>query len=310
MEFAFMTEPQAGGSYKQLLRLALWAEREGFAVFSRSDHYMDGDRSVHATDALTTLAALGRDTSTIRLNVLVSPASFRHPATLAKTAATIDELSDGRFELGVGTGWMESEHEVFGYHFPDWGERFDRLTETLAYLRAALGRAEGGFSGEYYRMADVPVLPLPTGDLPLIVGGSGPRRSPRLAGLYADEFNMFTRPVEEFATRRDVMRRSASEAGRDPDAIKLSLAGSPIVGADRQDYRERLRNRASARELTETELTAILEAQAVPHGTSDQAATQLAEFEKAGVSRFYINVYAPLDEIDLDEVSTVRRLLA
>ena len=228
MEFAFMTEPQVGGSYARLLELALWAEGEGFDAFSRSDHYMDGQHSASATDALTTLAGLSRDTSTIKLNVLVSPLTFRHPGNVAKSAATIDEMSGGRLELGLGTGWMESEHETFGFDFPSLKERFSRLEETLAYLRAAFGRADGGFEGKHYQLADVDVLPAPTGRLPLVVGGGGARKTPTLAGKYGDELNMFARPLDELIARRDVMRAAAVEAGRDPDTIKLSLVGFPI----------------------------------------------------------------------------------
>jgi F420-dependent oxidoreductase-like protein len=309
MEFSFMTEPQAGGSYARLLELAQWAEQAGFDSFARSDHYMDGDETAPATDALTTLAGLSRETNTIKLTVLVSPLTFRHPGNLAKTAATIDEMSAGRLELGVGTGWMESEHEVFGFPFPPLKERFTRLEETLAYLRAAFGRDGGGFAGEHYLLSDIGVLPRPTGQLPLIIGGGGPQKTPALAGKYGDELNMFSRPIEELAARRDVMRSAAADAGRDPDAIKLSLVGYPIIGDDRADYRDRLEARAASRDRDPDEFEAFLVERGLLHGTVDQVGEQMAYLREAGVGRFYIQVYAPLDEINTDEVGRALRLL-
>ena len=304
-----MTEPQAGGTYAQLRDLARWAEVAGFDVFSRSDHYLDGGRSAASTDVLTSLAGLGRDTTSIKLNVLVTPASFRHPANLAKTAATVDEISEGRLELGVGTGWMESEHSAFGLPFPDWPERFDRLEETLGFLHAAFGRAAGGFNGARYRLSDIEVLPRPTGELPIIVGGEGPRRTPMLAGEFADELNVFTRPVNELVARWDVMRTAASEHGRDPDSIKLSITDSPIVGEDRADYRERLRERAAAAGQDADEFERLSRSRNHLRGTVDEVGTRLAGLAAAGVARLYIQVYAPLNEIDTNEVGRVLQLL-
>ena len=305
-----MTEPQVGGTYDELRVLALWAEEAGFDAFSRSDHYMDRERSAPATDALTTLAALAADTTTIKLNVLVSPVAFRHPGTLAKTAATIDEISRGRFELGMGTGWMESEHERFGYHFPDWAERFERLEEMLVVVGAAFGRRSGGFTGDHFAIADVEVLPAPTGPLPIVVGGGGPKKTPALAGRYGDELNMFSLPLAEIATRRDVMRAAAEEAGRDPDSIKLSVVGYPVIGDDRADYRDRLGARAAARGMSPEDLEALLESRNLPHGTTDEARAAMAAIEAAGVSRYYLQVYAPLNEIDTDDVGRAKRLLS
>ncbi len=151
MEFGLMVEPQVGGSYTRLRDLAQWAEGIGLDAFARSDHFLDQERSAPATDALTTYGGLAETTDTIQLVVLVTPLTFRHPAVIAKTATTLDEMSGGRFALGVGTGWMQSEHDVFGLDLPPLGERFDRLFETLSYLRAAFG-SDQGFSGEYYQL--------------------------------------------------------------------------------------------------------------------------------------------------------------
>ena len=127
--------------------LARWCEDNEVAVFGRSDHYLFGNSSHHATDAFASLAGVARETTTAQLCVMVSPITFRHPGVIAKMAATIDEMSDGRMVLGVGTGWMEEEHTGFGLPFPEWKERFERLTESLGYLHAAFGRADQRYFG-------------------------------------------------------------------------------------------------------------------------------------------------------------------
>ncbi len=310
MEFALMTEPHLGGTYAELLDLARWAERTGFDAFVRSDHYLSGaEGPPTATDAFATLAGLARETSTIKLTVLVTPLTFRHPAVIAKSATTIDEMSAGRLELGVGTGWMELEHETFGFPFPDMKERFERLEETLAYLRAAFGRSPGGFEGDHYRLRDVAVRPAPTGDLPLIVGGSGPKKTPSLAGAYADEFNVPYQPFEELSRRLDVARAAARDAGRDPNRIKVSLIGYPVVGVDEADYREHLRRRAASRDRDPDEFEALLESRNYLMGTPARVEEQLAAYREHGVGRLYIQLLTSLDEIDTDDVERVVGIL-
>lgn len=305
MQFSFMTEPQAGGTYDDLLRLARWAESVGFDSFARSDHYLNMDESVPATDALTTLAGLGRDTETIKLTVLVTPLTFRHPAVLAKTAATVDQMSEGRLELGVGTGWMEPEHERFGIELPDLWERFSRLYETLAYLRSCFGSDNNGFAGRHYNLEPIDVLPKATGDLPIIVGGGGRRKTPAIAGRFADEYNMSTTDTESFEARRRVMSKAAIDAGRDPEAIRISLVGYPVMGDDQADYRDRLAAHAASSGMETGEYEAMLESRNLPHGTADQVAEQFAAYAGNGVDRYYLQVYAPLDEIDTADVERV-----
>jgi alkanesulfonate monooxygenase SsuD/methylene tetrahydromethanopterin reductase-like flavin-dependent oxidoreductase (luciferase family) len=307
MQFAFMTEPQAGGTYDELLALARWAEAEGFDAFTRADHYLNQDESAPATDALTSLAGLGRDTDRIRLTVLVTPVTFRHPAIIAKTAATIDEMSGGRFELGVGTGWMVAEHERFGIDLPPLRDRFSNLFETMAYLRACFATDAEGYTGRHYTLADMEVLPTATGNLPLIIGGSGPRKTPALAGRFADEYNMFSRDEESHRARVEVMRQTALDVGRDPSEIMLSFVGYPLAGTDDADYRDRLGTRAAARGISPEEYEAMLDSRGVPHGTVDQVGEGFADLERRGIGRYYIQVYAPLSEIDTEDVALVLR---
>lgn len=298
MELGLFVEPQAGGSYARLLELARFAESRGFEAFARSDHYLDGERSAPTTDALASLAGLARETERIELVVLVTPLTFRHPAVIAKTATTIDEMSAGRLALGVGTGWMESEHRVFGIELPDLPERFSRLFETLAYLRAAFSGSEG-YRGRHYELAPVEVLPHPTG-IRLVVGGQGMRRTPRLAGRFADEYNMFACDRETFERRTEAMRQGAEEVGRDPEVIRLSMAFPLMVAPDEATYRETIARRAAERDLTPEAYEEMLATRNVPHGTPERAAEMLAAVADMGVQRAYLQRYAPLDEVDTE----------
>ena len=294
MRFSLMTEPQLGGTYDQLLDLAQWAESEGMVSFARSDHYYSGrEPKPDATDAFATLAGLARDTDSIRLCVLVSPITFRHPAVIAKAAATIDQMSGGRLDLGVGTGWMDLEHDVFGMPFPAWAERFDRLSEALPYLRAAFEEDHGSFSGDFYSL-DAEVNPKPTG-IRLVVGGSGPVKTPTLAGTYADEYNHFPARPEELEPKIEVLKTAASEAGRDPDAIEVTIMGPIITGADSADFRGRLERAAGERDTDPDSLLERWRSNGIPVGSPDEVRAALSGLERAGVNRYY------LQWIDLDD---------
>ncbi len=301
MDFGLMTEPQVGGTFASHVRLARWCEANDVTVFARSDHYLNGATSAHATDAFTALAGLARETDEVRLSVLVSPITFRHPAVIAKSAATLDELSDGRFELGVGTGWMEEEHDAFGLELPPLGERFDRFEEALRYLHAAFGRAGGGTSGAHYSLADVEVLPRPA-NLPIVVGGGGPRKTPTLAGRYADEYNQFSNSRAALGERLDVFRQAAQAAGRDAGDILVSVVTQAYVGSDDAEYRDVLGEAAASRDLTPEEFEQRLASRRMLHGTPDRVADIIADLEDQGVGRIYVQYFRSLDDIENDEL--------
>ncbi len=298
MEFGLMVEPQVGGTYEELLGLAKAAENAGFTSFARSDHYLAGEESVPATDALTSIAGLARETESINLTVLVTPLTFRHPGVIAKTALTLDEMSGGRFELGVGTGWMESEHRVFGIKLPEMRTRFSLLFETLAYIHAAAGRTEGGYTGRHYRLEDIEILPKPVKKLPIIVGGSGPKRTPSIAGRFADEYNMFAQSAEDLKARIDVMEATAAELGRSREDVKVSITSSALIGEDEAEYKDVLGAAAAKREKDADEFESMLAARRIIHGTYEQAAELVKQYEKEGVGRVYIQHFEPLSEID------------
>ena len=300
-----MTEPQLGGTYDQLLGTARMAERMGLASFARSDHYYSSRKPPPAaTDAFATMGGLARETERIRLCILVTPITFRHPAVIAKSAATIAEMSSGRLDLGLGTGWMELEHEAFGLPFPPLPERFDRLEEALRYLIAAFGPGEGSYHGRYYSL-EANAYPQP-GPIPIIVGGSGRRRTPRLAGTYADEFNHFVTSASDIEPKVKLARRAAEAVGRDPEALRVSVMGPVLTGRDRTAYREALRRRAADRGTdSDTYEQRLLEA-GIPFGPPDRVAETMHALSAVGVSRFYVQ---HLDLSDLDPLEETFEVL-
>jgi alkanesulfonate monooxygenase SsuD/methylene tetrahydromethanopterin reductase-like flavin-dependent oxidoreductase (luciferase family) len=311
MEFVLMTEPQLGMSYSRLLSLARLAERLGLDGFSRSDHYaFPRVEAAHATDAFATLGGIARETERIELCVLVSPITFRHPAVVAKMAATIDEMSGGRFSLGIGTGWMEEEHAAFGIDLPDWSTRFERLEEALAYLHHAFGRRDGPFLGRHFRLDVEQVLPRPTGRLPILVGGTGSRRTPRLAGTYADDYNVSVMTsADEMRQRIERAREAAGIAGRDPDALRISVVSPAIVGVDDASFGDNLSRIAAADPFGRSEeaLTEAYTERGLPFGPAERAREVLAILEDLGVDRLYVQTFGPYDEDLLEETFAVLR---
>ncbi|HLF59632.1 MAG TPA: LLM class flavin-dependent oxidoreductase [Acidimicrobiia bacterium] len=282
--FSIMTEPHLGGTYDQMLAATRLAERKGLVSFARCDHYLSRrEPTPDATDAFATLAGLARDTSTIRLCVLVSPITFRHPAVIAKNAATIDQMSGGRFDLGVGTGWMDYEHASLGLPFPGSTERWARFEEALDYLAAAFGPGRSSFEGKYYRL-DAEVRPKPLG-LRVVIGGDGMNRTPRLAGARAEEYNFFICSPTEARLKIEVMREAAGDR-----QVEATVMGAAVVGATETEYRRRLGAFAErfGGGSTPVELEEEWRGSGVIFGVPDQAAEQVAALEAAGVERIYL----------------------
>ncbi|HXZ72293.1 MAG TPA: LLM class F420-dependent oxidoreductase, partial [Streptosporangiaceae bacterium] len=231
MQLRIFTEPQQGADYGRQLAVARAAEELGFDAFFRSDHYlaMGGSGLPGPTDSWVTLAGLARETARIRLGTLVSAATFRYPGPLAIAVAQVDEMSAGRIELGLGTGWFADEHAAYGIPFPGLAERFDRLEEQLAIItglwETPLGKTFS-FEGSYYPLTDSPALPKPVQrpHPPIVVGGHGPRRTPRLAARFADEFNVAFVGPEETGAAFGRARDACIAAGRDPDSLVYSAA--------------------------------------------------------------------------------------
>jgi len=295
MEYAL----QVSGPYPRLLEAASFAVDRGLVALALPDHYLmaldeEKAKETPAPDAFIQFGGLARETEGIDLVMLVSPITFRHPAVLLKMAVTLDRMSDGRFTLGVGTGWMDREHEVFGFDYPEMTDRFERLEEALAYITAGLDPEHPGFKGDHYELEAFPISPAPIGNLTLLVGGTGPHKTPRLAGQYADEFNIY--PGADMADRIERFRNAAVEAGRDPDEIRLSSSGQVFAADTRSEFEELLDLNAAEAGISREELEGHYEKRQTPRGTFDEVNEQLASFEDMGVSRFYFQgVFAPTD---------------
>jgi alkanesulfonate monooxygenase SsuD/methylene tetrahydromethanopterin reductase-like flavin-dependent oxidoreductase (luciferase family) len=298
MEFAWQTN----GDYESVLAAALWAERQGLVSVGLPDHYLtslgDGAGASPAFDAFPHLAGLARETETIELGVYVSPITFRHPAVLLKMAVTIDHMSGGRFSLGVGTGWLDREHEIFGIPYPERRIRFEMLEDALGYLRAALTSGPVGHNGEFYELEKVAVAPDPVGPMRLVVGGVGNVKTPRLAGTYADEYNVYPGTEEEFAGRVERAKAAAATAGRDPDVILFSSAGAVLTAPTEAEYREKSAEAAASSGVTPEELEAHFNSRSTPRGSYEQVAETLAMMAAHGVTRFYLQRGAEFDEAE------------
>lgn len=295
--------------FETVLDVARFAEEHALAAVAVVDHYLMSEdeekaKTSPALDVFALLAGLARETQEIELSTQVSPVTFRHPAVMAKLAVTIDALSGGRFKLGVGAGWLEREHEVFGIDFPAVGERFDMLEEALGYLRAAFDPSHPGYQGEIFRLEDFPLAPTPERRIPLAVGGGGPYRLPRLAGTFADEFNIVETGLEGRRVRIERAYRAAEQAGRDPSEILVSGTRS-IYGADNQQERDELVRRLAHEEGLEVErVEEMIVEQDLPVGTWEYVLEKLAEHEAIGIERIYL-AYGWEVEWSREEAETV-----
>ncbi|MFI7305399.1 LLM class F420-dependent oxidoreductase [Micromonospora aurantiaca] len=301
MELRIFTEPQQGATYDQLLAVARRAEETGFAAFFRSDHYLKmGSVSGEPgpTDAWTTLAGLARDTTRIRLGTLMTAATFRLPGPLAITVAQVDQMSGGRVELGIGTGWYAEEHTAYGIPFPSLGERFDRLEEQLAVITGLWFTPEGStfdFPGTYYPVSDSPALPKPVQRPrpPILLGGMGPKRTPRLAARYADEFNLPFASVEDTVAQFGRVRDACAAIDRDPSTMTWSNA--LVLCCGRNEAEVKRRAEAIGRDPDELRTNGAA-------GTPAEVVETLGRYAEAGSSRAYLQV---LDLTDLDHLELV-----
>ena len=305
MRLVVFTEPQQGASYADLLRVAQTTEAAGYDGFFRSDHYlaMGAEGLPGPTDAWITLAGLALQTSRIRLGTLVTSATFRLPGPLAIQVAQVDQMSGGRVELGLGSGWFESEHQAYGIPFPPVAERFDRLTEQLEIIDGLFTTPVGqtySFDGKHYQLVDSPALPKPTQSPrpPIIIGGKGPKRTPTLAARFADEFNAPFPTVDQAATLFEQVRVACQQIDRAEPPV-FSAAAALCVGRD--DAEVRRRAAAIGRNVDE------LRENGAVVGTPAEVVEILGRYQQAGASRMFLQT---LDLTDLDHVELVASAVA
>src|SRR5215831_5995049 len=297
MQLRIFTEPQEGADYGTLLSVARATEQLGFDAFFRSDHYlaMSGPGLPGPTDAWITLAGLARETSRIRLGTLMSPATFRLPGPLAIAVAQVDQMSGGRAELGLGTGWFDAEHTAYGIPFPPLAERFGRLEEQLKIITGLWQTVEGGefsFDGTHYSLSNSPALPKPVQRPrpPVLIGGAGQRQTPRLAASFADEYNIPFCSIPDSTAAFSRVRQACEEAGRDPGSLVYSAAQTVCCGRDEAELARRAE--ATGESLAGLRQTGLA-------GSPAEIVDKLGQFAAAGATRAYLQV---LDLHDLDHL--------
>ncbi len=308
MRYVLMIEAQQGLTYDDQLAIALRAEAAGFEAYFRSDHYesFPGPAGRPTTDAWTVLAGLARDTTTIRLGVLVSPVTFRLPGTMAKIAATVDQMSGGRVELGLGAGWNLDEHRRHGVPFPPIAERADMLEEQLAIVHGLWEEPDGwSFTGRHYQVEDSIFQPKPVQRPrpPIIVGGEGSPRSLRIAARYADEFNLTASDPARVADRYAKLDEACRAIGRDPSTLRRSAMVGTLIGRDEAELAAR--KEALMAEVTPDEQGEewfATREQRWIIGTPDQARARVAAFAAAGVERLMLQDFVPRDLDMIDQL--------
>jgi F420-dependent oxidoreductase-like protein len=299
VDFRVFVEPQQGASYSDQLAVAQAAESLGFSAFFRSDHYlaMSGDGLPGPTDSWVTLGGIARETSTIRLGTLVTSATFRHPGPLAISVAQVDEMSSGRVEFGIGAGWFEKEHLAYAIPFPPLRERFARLTEQLELITGLWTAPVGetfDYAGAHYAVNDSPALPKPVQrpHPPIIIGGTGAKKTPRLAATFADEYNVAFAPLDTITTQFDRVREAVDAVGRPADSMIYSAAFVVCAGRDEAEIARRAA--AIGREVDELRSNSPLA------GTPNQIVDQLGPFTEIGLQRAYLQL---LDMSDLEHLA-------
>jgi len=316
MRYALMTEPQQGLSYEEILSVARTAEDAGIEAFFRSDHYASfpGEGGLPTTDAWATLAGLARETSTIRLGVLVSPVTFRLPGNLAKVIQTVDEMSGGRIEAGFGAGWNEDEHAQLGIPFPPIGERYDMLEEQMAIIHGLWTEPDGWtYEGSHWQVrgskAHGEIGRAGRRHPHIVFGGKGGPRLAALVARYGDEFNLNSASPDDAPPAYARVRAAAQEIGRDSDEIVYSAMTGVLVAETDDDLRTRVADLLTALGLGDVDGDAWLAERRKRWimGTPDEALERVRALEANGTQRIMLQDFIPRD---LDHVRLLGRVFA
>lgn len=308
MRVCLMIEGQESVTWEEWLELARACEDGPIDALFRSDHYQSvmGRTERGSLDAWATICGLAAVTSTLRLGTLVSPVTFRHPSVLAKNVVTADHISGGgRIELGMGSGWLEAEHEAYGFPFPSTGERVRMFEEQIEIVSRQWDEEPVDFEGEQYRIKGGNAQPKPLSRPNLIVGGSAKPRTLAAAARWADEYNLVMMSAEEAREAVPVVRKAWADAGRPAPVISLMTHG--IIGSDRVDLLERAHRVAEIQgedgSDPEAYINGLRENTLV--GTVAEIREQVAELEEAGVERL---MFQHLTHNDLDGVDLIAEL--
>ncbi len=296
MELAIMIEGQNGLNWPRWKRLVPLVEELGFAGLYRSDHFTNArPPDKDSLELWVSLTWLADHTRRIRFGPLVTPFSFRHPALTARMAAAVDDLSGGRLTLGVGAGWQEREHDLFGFDLLPPRERFERFEEGVMVLKQLLaGGQPVNFQGRYYRFNEAQILPPPQrgAALPILIGGNGKKRTLPLAARYADEWNANFLTPAAFAELNGYLDGLITDAGRRPQQVERSLMTGLVFGKDRAAVEERLKQYGKGGLKAED-----LRARGIVVGTPEQVLEQIHAFAEAGVQRLMLQ-WLDLDDLE------------
>jgi F420-dependent oxidoreductase-like protein len=290
VEVALMIEGQEDVTWDDWVAIAEACERSGVGTLFRSDHYYSVvDRAERGSlDALTTLGALAAITERLRLGTMVSPATFRHPSVFAKSMVTIDRISGGRVEPGLGAGWWDREHEAYGFDLPELGPRLHAFEEQLEVITRQWAEGPFSFDGEHFRIDDLDARPKPVQrPMPLVVGGSGGPRSLRIAARWASEYNTVFSAADRLRELRGKLDAACEKQGRDPGSLPLSLMTGWIVGRTREEVVDRAARLSEWQGLGgDGEKFLAEEAEdAWIVGTVEEAVERLRDLHEAGCTR-------------------------
>jgi alkanesulfonate monooxygenase SsuD/methylene tetrahydromethanopterin reductase-like flavin-dependent oxidoreductase (luciferase family) len=306
MRIGIMIEGQEGLTWDRWLALARAAENLGYDALCRSDHLtgVAGQSRRSSLETWTSLTVLATRTRRIRFGPMVSPITFYHPAMLAKMAAALDTLSSGRFDLGLGAGWNEHEHAMFGIRMPPLKERLDRLECAARCIRALGAGRPITLDQPYYPLRHAESFPLPThGRLRLVVGGRGEKRTLRVVAEFADEWNATRLDVPAFRRKRQALAAHCADLRRDPETITRSIMVPLAIGRDRHDVAARI---AAAREVFPALPAHEAEWRAATFlvGAAEEVVDSLREWQAAGVDRVLLQM---LDQTDIGALELFAR---
>lgn len=296
LEIAIMIEGQNGLNWPRWQRLAAAVEDLGFIGLYRSDHYTNASPpDLDSLELWTSLTWLASHTRRIEFGPLVSPVSFRSPSLTARTAAAVDDLSNGRLTLGLGAGWQEREHHNFGWELLDLPSRFERFEEGLEVITQLLGSdTPVDFEGQYYRLHEAILLPRPArpGGPPILIGGNGEKRTLPLAARYAQEWNAIFTPPEEFHRLSSLLDTLLVAQGRNPASLRRSLMTGAVFGRDAAEVESKVAVRTRGQRTA-----ADLRQRGLVVGDPAQVQRQLAQLAEAGVQRIMLQ-WLDLDDLD------------
>lgn len=294
---------QQNTTFDQYLELWTRAEEMGFEWASVFDHFMpiQSDPTGPCFDGMTLLAAMAAHTSRIRCGILVVGNSYRNPALLAKIATTIDHISGGRLELGVGAGWYQLEHDQYNIPFPPIGRRIRMLSESTKILKSLWTEPRSDFHGRYYTVnqAMSEPKPLQTPHIPLWIGGAGEKLTLRVVAESADGWNTFFGPLDYYQHKLAALAEHCRDTGRNPADIRKSLSLQAVVGETAAEVDERLDKAALGRGVDRD----ALRGRGIV-GTPEQCVEQLLPYLKLGVRDFIIGARVPADMRSLELIAT------